>query len=51
MRKNEAEKIEKGEGGIFVLAVGWNTTLARTQTKYKLQMRFFDAALAARRLS
>lgn len=30
-----------------MLAVGCNATLARTQTKYKLQMRLFDAALAA----
>lgn len=51
MRKNEAEKIGKGEGGIFLLAVGCNTTLAPTQPKYKLQMRFFDAALAAQRFS
>lgn len=43
--------MEKGAGGIFVLAVGCNTTLAPTQTKYKLQMRLFDAALAAQRLS
>lgn len=44
VRNNEAENIEKGEGGIFVLAVGWDTTLARTQAKAKLQMRSFAPA-------
>lgn len=46
VRKNEAEKIAKWESGIFVLAVGCNATLASTQTKYELQTRFSDVALA-----
>lgn len=42
MRKNEAEKVEKSEGVVFVLAGGCNAKLPQTQTKRKLQTHFLD---------
>lgn len=50
MRKSEAEKMEKCEGVVFVLAGGCNAKLAQTQTKRKLQTHFLDPAEAHKKI-
>lgn len=44
VRKNEAEKMEKSEGVVFVSAGGSNAKLVQTQPKRELQTHFLDRA-------